>query len=234
MITQTETFALALTLACYEVGEGLFRWSGRRAIFNPLLCAVILLVPCLKLARVDYAAYFSGARFIHYMLGPATVALAVPLYEQRHRVRDALLPLAGATLAGAVTSLGITVATLAALGSGRLLIASCAPKSVTTPVAMAVSERLGGSLPLTAGFVLMTGIFGSITAPGMLDVAERLLGRRSNAARGFALGMCSHGAGAARAFQEGNEPGAFAGLAIGLHALVTAILVPLALRLAGV
>lgn len=233
MITHTETFALAVTLICYELAEWLFRRSGRRAVFNPLLWAVVMVVPCLKLAKVDYDAYFSGARFIHYLLGPATVALAVPLYEQRQRVRASLLPLAGATLAGAATSIGITITALTAAGSARLMVASCAPRSVTTPVAMAVSERLGGSLPLTAGAVLLTGIFGSVTALGFLRLAERVVGRKSHAAQGFALGMCAHGAGTARAFQEGNEAGAFAGLAIGLHALATAVMVPLALKLVG-
>jgi len=233
MITHTETFALAVTLLSYELAEWLFRRSGRRAVFNPLLWAVVMVVPCLKLARVEYDVYFSGARFIHYLLGPATVAMAVPLYEQRRRVRAALWPLAGATLAGAATSIGITVAALAAAGSGRLMVVSCAPKSATTPVAMAVSERLGGSLPLTAGAVLVTGVFGAVTALGFLDLAGRLTGSRSHAAEGFALGMCAHGAGTARAFQEGNEAGAFAGLAIGLHALATAVMVPVALKLVG-
>lgn len=233
MITHTETFALAVTLGCYELAGWLFRRSGRRAVFNPLLLAVILVVPCLKLARVEYDVYFSGARFIHYLLGPATVALAVPLYEQRDRVRAALLPLAGATLAGATVSIAITVATLTAGGSGRLTVVSFAPRSVTTPVAMAVSERLGGSLPLTAGGVLMTGVFGSVTALGVLKIAAPVIGRRSRAAEGFALGMCAHGAGTARAFQEGNEAGSFAGLAIGLHALASAVLVPVAIRAMG-
>lgn len=233
MITPTTVFALALTLACYEAAEALFRWSGRRAVFNPLLWAVVLVVPCLKLARIDYDTYFTGAQFIHFLLGPATVALAVPLYEQRHRVRAALLPLIGATVAGAAVSIGITVAVLAAAGAGKVLVVSCAPKSVTTPVAVAISERLGGSAPLTAGAVLLTGMCGAITAPGVLAVAARLTGRRSDAAKGFALGMCAHGAGTARAFQDGNEPGAFAGLALALHALATAILVPVALRAFG-
>jgi len=127
-------------------------------------------------------------------------------------------------------SIGITVGALAIANSERLMVVSCSPKSVTTPVAMSVSEGLGGSLPLTAGAVLMTGILGSVTALGVLKATEPILGRRSQSAQGFALGMCAHGAGAARAFQEGNEAGAFASVAIGLHALVTAILVPIVIR----
>lgn len=233
MIAPSALFCLALTLLCYELAEMLFRWSGRRAVFNPLLWAVLFVVPALLLARVDYATYFSGAKFIHFLLGPATVALAVPLYEQRQRVRTALLPLAGATLLGAAASIGITTASLLLAGAGAEMIASCAPKSVTTPVAMAVAERAGGTVSLTAAVVLLTGIFGSVTAPGLLSVASRVLGRRSEAARGFALGMCAHGAGAARAFQDGNEAGAFAGLAIGLHAFVTALLIPIVFRALG-
>ena len=233
MITATAVFAVAVTLVCYEIAEGLFRRSGHLAVFNPLLWGVLLVIPCLKAAGVSYDTYFAGAQFIHFLLGPATVALAVPLYEQRHRVRQSLIPLAGATIGGAVVSITLTGGILIAAGMDRTMLVSCAPKSVTTPVAMAIAERLGGLPALTAGVVLITGIFGAITAPGVLGVLRPVLGRRTEAAQGFALGMCAHGAGVARAFQDGNEAGAFAGLAIGLHALATAVLVPLFVHLVG-
>ncbi len=233
MTTQTTLFCLVMTLLCYEIAEACFRWSGRRAVFNPLLWSVVLIVPCLKATDIRYADYFKGTRLIHFLLGPATLALAVPLYEQRERVRASLVPLACGTAAGAVASIGLTVGLLSWAGVESTFIVSCAPKSVTTPVAMAISERLGGIPPLTASAVLMTGIAGAITAPGVLAIASRVHRRYSKASHGFALGMCAHGAGAARAFQDGNESGAFAGLAIGLHALMTSVLVPVILRLAG-
>ncbi len=223
-------FAIGVTLLCYELAELIYRWSGQRAIFNSLLWSVVFVIVVLLMTGVSYDDYFAGTQFLHFLLGPATVALAVPLYEQRERVRSALLPLAAATLAGAVTSIGITVGLLNMAGISYEIIASSAPKSITTPVAMALAEQVGGVSSLTVGFVLITGITGSVTAPAFLRLAGRLFGQPSEAAQGFALGMCAHGAGTARAFQDGNEPGAFAGLAIGLHALVTVILVPIVMK----
>ena len=233
MNTQLALFSLTITLVCYEAAEALFRWSGRRAAFNPLLWAVALIVPCLLLCGIEYRDYFAGVQLIHFLLGPATIALAVPLYEQRQRVKEVLVPLAGATLAAAVTSLIATLGILLLAHAGKSLIVSLAPKSVTTPVAMAVAEQFGGNATLTASIVIITGLFGAVTIPGLLAVTGRFIGRRSAAAEGLALGMSAHGAGVARAFQDGNETGAFAGLAIGLHALAAAILIPIALKAIG-
>lgn len=233
MISVMALFAIGLTLLCYELAELVYRWSGQHAFFNSLLWSVVLVVVVLLLTGVSYDDYFAGTQIMHFLLGPATVALAVPLYEQRERIRKAWLPLMAATMAGAVTSIGITVGLLKPAGISYAIIASSAPKSITTPVAMALAEQVGGVSSLTVGFVLITGITGSATAPAFLRLASRLFGKRSEAAQGFALGMCAHGAGAARAFQDGNEPGAFAGLAIGLHALVTVILVPIVMKYVG-
>ncbi|BBO34793.1 LrgB family protein [Lacipirellula parvula] len=234
MISQLALFSLTITLVCYELAEALFRWSGRRAVFNPLLWAVALIVPCLLLRGIEYRDYFAGVQLLHFLLGPATIALAVPLYEQRQRVRAVLVPLAGATLAAAVTSLVVTLGMLLAAKAGKSLIASLAPRSVTTPVAMAVAEQFGGNPTLTASIVIITGVFGAITIPGVLAVTGRVLGPPSAAAEGLALGMSAHGAGVARAFQDGNETGAFAGLAIGLHAVAAAVLIPLAMKAIGI
>jgi len=136
-------------------------------------------------------------------------------------------------LAAAVTSLIATLGILLLAHAGKSLIVSLAPKSVTTPVAMAVAEQFGGNATLTASIVIITGLFGAVTIPGLLAVTGRFIGRRSAAAEGLALGMSAHGAGVARAFQDGNETGAFAGLAIGLHALAAAILIPIALKAIG-
>lgn len=223
-------FALALTLIAYEAAEYLFRASGQKAVFNPLLLAVLFVIPCVRAAGISYDTYFDGAKLIHFMLGPATVALAVPLYEQRQRVRASLVPLVASVASGSAVGIGLAGGLLATSGAARSLVISVAPKSVTTPISMAISERLGGVPALTAGVVLVTGIFGSVTVPTVLAALGRVTGERSDAARGFALGMSSHGAGVARAFQDGNEPGAFAGLAIGLNGLATAILVPCLIR----
>lgn len=226
-------FAIGLTLLCYELAELIYRWSGQRAMFNSLLWSVVFVIVVLLLTGVKYDDYFAGTQILHFLLGPATVALAVPLYEQRERIRSSLLPLAVATLAGAVTSIGINVTLLKLAGISYAVIASSAPKSITTPVAMALAEQVGGVPSSTVAFVLITGITGSVTAPAFLHLAGRLFGQRSEAAQGFAMGMCAHGAGTVRAFQDGNESGAFAGLAIGLHALVTVALIPIVMKFVG-
>lgn len=222
--------SLAITLVSYEIGEFLFCWSGQRAYCNPLLLAILLIIPTLLILGIDYETYFAGNRLIHFLLGPTTVALAVPLYEQRQRVRATLFPLFVGTAVSATVSILLTVWILWLMEFSDKMMISCAAKSVTTPVAMAITERLGGVTSLTAAMVLLTGTCGAVTGPAVLTMSGRIVGERSAAAKGFALGMCAHGAGTARAFQDSNEAGAYAGLAIGLHAFVAAVLVPLVLQ----
>jgi predicted murein hydrolase (TIGR00659 family) len=226
----TTLFAMALTLVVYELAEMLFRFSRQNSLLNPLLTAVAVIILVLKATGVSYDTYFAGSQFIHFMLGPATVALAVPLYEQRERVKRSLLPLSVATVSGSITSIAIAGIMLKAGHVERSMLISVLPKSVTTPIAMGIVERLGGLPTLTAVMVLITGIFGGITVPPLLRIAAKIIGQRSVPARGYAMGMSSHGIGTARAFQESNEMGAFSGLAIGLHGLVTAVLVPILLH----
>lgn len=215
---------LTVTLLAYWAAHWLYTLSGELAVLNPVLVAVAALAGILVVTDTDYATYFEGAQFIHFLLGPATVALAVPLYGQLQRLRSLGLPLAVALLAGSAT------AVVSALGLGWLLglepdvLRSLMPKSVTTPVAMGISESVGGLPSLTAVLVILTGITGAVLAIPLL----RLLGygRSDAAAKGFALGVSAHGIGTARAFQHSEEAGAFAGLGMGLNALLTALLVP--------
>lgn len=217
---------LTATLAAYVVGDALFRASGQRPFVNPVLIAVILLSVLLQATQTPYATYFEGAQFVHFMLGPATVGLAVPLYNQFARVRQSFLPLMAALLVGSLT------AVLSALGLGWALgirgetLLSLAPKSATAPVALGISEGIGGSPTLTAVLVILTGIIGAIVATPLLN----LLRIRDWRARGFAVGVAAHGIGTARAFQVNETAGAFAGIGMGLNALLTAILAPLLVR----
>ena len=175
----------------------------------------------------SYRTYFDGAQFIHFLLGPATVALGIPLYRNRALVLRNLVPMMAALLAGAVVSIASAVGIAAALGAPRDVLASLAPKSVTTPVAMAVSERLGGQPSLTAALVILTGIVGAVMVTPLMNA----MGMKDYAARGFAAGLAAHGIGTARAFTVDTVAGTFAGIALGLNALVTAILAPILLGL---
>lgn len=216
---------LTATLAAYLVGDAAFRAAGRRPLVNPVLVAVAVLAPLLWATGTSYATYFEGAQFVHFLLGPATVCLALPLWENLARVRRALLPIAAALVAGSATAVTSALAIGQALGLNGGIMASLAPKSATAPVAIGISETLGGSPTLTAVLVILTGIIGAVVATPLLN----LLGLRDWRARGFAVGVAAHGIGTARAFQVNPSAGAFAGLGMGLNAVLTAFLAPLVL-----
>ncbi|MBE0555361.1 MAG: LrgB family protein [Rhodobacteraceae bacterium] len=216
---------LTATLAAYLVGDAAFRAAGRRPLVNPVLVAVAVLAPLLWITGTSYATYFEGAQFVHFLLGPATVCLALPLWENLARVRKALLPIAAALLAGSVTAVVSALAVGRALGLEGGIMASLAPKSATAPVAIGISETLGGSPTLTAVLVILTGIIGAVVATPLLN----LLDLRDWRARGFAVGVAAHGIGTARALQVNPSAGAFAGLGMGLNAVLTAFLAPVIL-----
>ncbi len=214
---------LTLTLIAYGIGDAAFKASGRRPVVNPVLIAVAILAVILRLTDTPYATYFAGAQFVHFMLGPATVALAVPLYANIGRIRTALLPMLAALAVGSVTAMASAIGIAAALGVTGETLLSLAAKSATAPVALGVSEAIGGSPTLTAVLVILTGITGAIVATPLLN----LMRVRDWRARGFAVGVASHGIGTARAFQVNETAGAFAGVGMGLNALLTALIAPL-------
>ena len=221
--------ALTLTLVAYLAGDTIYRRSGRNPLLNPVLLAILLIAAVLLPTGGDYERYFEGAQFVHFLLGPATVALAIPLYRELANVRRALVPLMASLLVGSLTAAGTAVGLAWLAGASTETLASLAPKSVTTPVAMGVAESLGGLPSLTAAVVILTGIVGAALGPLMLDLARI----RDPRARGLAMGTASHGIGTARALQMGQVAGAFAGIAIGVNALATAVLLPLLWRLAA-
>jgi len=222
-LSASPLLGLTITLLAYQGAFWLYQRSGGNPLVNPVLIAVSLLVFVLWLTSTAYETYFAGAQFVHFLLGPATVALAIPLYTQIRRVRAMLLPVIVGLLTGSLT------AVLSAVMIGRLFGASAstqlslAPKSVTTPIAMGVAERIGGIPSLTAVLVIITGIIGAVAARYVFDALKL----RDPAIRGFAIGVASHGIGTARAFQVNEQSGAFAALAMGLNGALTALLVPL-------
>lgn len=218
---------LSATLIAWAAADWLAQRAGRAALVNPVLLAVAMLALLLWLTDTSYATYFEGAQFVHFLLGPATVALAVPLWANWQRVRRALLPILVALLAGS------GMAILSALALGQIfgltpeLLATIAPKSTTAPVALGISEALGGSPTLAAVLVILTGMIGAIVITPMMN----LLRIRDWRARGFAVGVAAHGIGTARAFQVHPKAGAFAAIGMALNALLTAFLAPSALAL---
>ncbi len=216
---------LALTLLAYQGALFIYQRSGNHPLANPVLLAVAFLMLLLQATGTSYQTYFDGAQFVHFLLGPATVALAVPLYRHFRKVRAMLLPLLAALLAGSLTAIVSAMAIGKLLGASPATILSLAPKSVTTPIAMGIAEGIGGIPSLTAGMVIVTGIFGAVAYPYLFD----LIRVRDPAAQGFAIGLAAHGIGTARAMQINPQMGAFAALAMSLNGLLTALLIPLLL-----
>lgn len=216
---------LSATLLAYALGDAAFRAAGRAPLVNPVLIAVTLLAAVLWLTGTTYQRYFEGAQFVHFLLGPATVSLALPLSENLHRVRRVWLPILAALVAGSVVAAGSAVAIGWALGVDGEALASLSAKSTTAPVAIGIAEKIGGSPTLTAVLVILTGIMGAAMATPLLNA----LGVRDWRARGFAVGVAAHGLGTARALQVNPTAGAFAGLGMGLNAVLTALLAPLVL-----
>ncbi|MGH2340437.1 LrgB family protein [Segnochrobactraceae bacterium EtOH-i3] len=224
-LSRTPLFWLTVTLMAYVLADRISLATRRNPFANPVLHAIWMIGGLLLLTGTPYRTYFDGAQFVHFLLGPATVALALPLYENRAVVRRALVPMAVALVVGALTAIISVVVIAKAVGLPSVVVISLAPKSVTAGVAMGISDSLGGDPGLTAVSCILTGIIGAVLASPILNA----LGLKDRRARGFGMGLACHGIGTARAFQVHPLNGTFAGIAMGLNAFITAALVPLVL-----
>lgn len=213
---------LTVTVVAYVLADRISAASGRNPLVNSVVIAVVLIGGLLMITGTSYATYFGGAQFVHFLLGPATVALALPLVNNLGAVRRLLMPMLAALIAGSITAIVSAVLIALAFGAPREVIVSIAPKSVTTAIAMAISSQLGGEPALTAVFVIVTGIIGAIVVTPVFNT----MGITTREARGFAAGLASHGIGTARAFQVSETSGLFAGLAMALNAIITALVMP--------
>lgn len=229
-LSSAPLFGLTATLAVYVVAQSLYVRSGQAPWANPVLWSVVVLGSGLMVTQVPYPSYFAGAQFIHFLLGPAVVALGFPLWERRAELRRGWGRFLIAALAGGATAALVAVILGWAVGLPGEVLRSLAPKSVTAPVAMGVAEQIGGVPALAAVFAVLTGLIGALSARGLF----RILGIGTDdvdwVARGFGLGTVSHGIGAARALQVNQDAGAYAGLALSLQVLLAALLMPLAAR----
>ncbi|WP_024520571.1 LrgB family protein [Bradyrhizobium sp. Tv2a-2] len=223
-LSQSPLLWLTVTLVVYSMTDAVSLATRRHPLANPVLHAMWIIGAFLLLTGTSYATYFAGAQFVHFLLGPATVALAVPLYEKRQLVLASIVPMLVALVVGSVTAVVSIVLLAEAAGLPRDVILSLAPKSVTAGVAMGISESLHADPSLTAVAVILTGIMGAIVVTPLMNGA----GITDFRARGFAAGIAAHGIGTARAFQVDEVAGVFAGIAMSLNALVTSLLVPLA------
>jgi predicted murein hydrolase (TIGR00659 family) len=215
---------LTATLGAYVIADRLSAATARHPLVNPVLIAVAILIALLQVSGTDFQTYFEGAQFVHFMLGPATVALAIPLYENFGAVRANLVPMLGALVCGSLTAIVSAVGIAWMLGADATLLASLAPKSVTTPIAMSVSEQLGGIPAITAVLVITTGVIGAVIVTPLMDALKIT----DWAARGFAAGVAAHGLGTARAFLVHPKAGAFSGVGMGLNAVLTAVILSFA------
>ena len=206
-LAETPLLWLTATLVAYVIGDAISARLRRHPLVNPVVIAAGLLIVVLSATGTRYQVYFEGAQFVHFLLGPATVALAVPLWRNRERVLLNLAP-----MLAALAAIGW------ALGAPGPVVASLATKSTTAPIAMALSESIGGVPALAAVLVVLTGILGSVIVTPLMNA----MGVTDYAARGFAVGVASHGIGTARAFQVSEEAGTFAGIAMGLNGALTA------------
>ena len=224
-LSATPLFGLTATIAVYVLAQAVYVRLDQAPWANPVLWTVLSLAVLLGLTGTPYPVYFSGAQFIHFLLGPAVVALAWPLWQRRIELRRRAWPLLAAALAGGTVAAGSAVGLGWALGLPADVLASLAPKSVTAPVAMGIAAQLGGIPALAAVFAVLTGLVGAVSAKYLLDA----LHIQRPEIRGFALGTASHGVGAARAMQVHPDAGAYAALALGLQVLLAALLMPLVL-----
>lgn len=213
---------LTLTLGVYLAAQRLAAVTGFHPVANPVLFSIITIATVLYFTETPYSVYFQGAQFVHFLLGPATVALAIPLYRVRFLLRASAVPVLAALFVGASFAVISSVATAAVLGAPRPLLLALAPKSITAGIAVGVANQIGGSPALTAVIVIATGIIGAIVVTPMMNTLKIT----DYAARGFAAGLTSHGIGTARAFQVSSLAGAYAGLAMALNGLLTSIMVP--------
>ena len=220
---------LPVTLAIYAAGTALYRRFGKAPFLNPTLITIAGVAAILVMGAIPYQKYFEAVAVLHYLLGTAVVALALPLYGNLKRLQGRclamMLGLAGGSLASILV--GMAVASLA--GASKFAILSLAPKSATAAVSMEIARLIGGVPAVTGVLTILTGIIGAVAGPYVLDLA----GIRAPEARGFALGVASHGIATTRAFSEGEIAGSFAGLGMALNAILTACVAPYLVRIFG-
>ncbi|MFT3751421.1 MAG: LrgB family protein [Paludibacter sp.] len=221
-----EVFLLALVMGAFLLGVYLYKRT-KISLIQPLLIAMLIVIPFLKITGIDYQTFYQKTQILNFMLGPSVVALGYVLYEQIENIKGNVISILTAVFVGSIVGILSVVLIAKALGADKMLVASLAPKSVTTPIAISLAEKDGGVPALAAAFVVICGIFGGLVGPVIL----RRIGIKSKIAKGLAMGSASHALGTARAMEMGALEGAISGLAIGIMGIMTALLIPFVERL---
>jgi len=225
-VISSEVFLLMFSMGTFLLGVLAYKRT-KITLLQPLLISMIIIIPFLKFTGIDYPTFFKQTRILNFMLGPSVVALGYVLYEQIEQIRGNVISILTSVFVGSVVGIVSVVLVAKLLGADHIMMASLAPKSVTTPIAMSLSEKSGGVPSLTAAFVVICGIFGGLIGPILL----RKIGVKSKIAQGLAMGSSAHALGTARAMEMGAVEGAISGLAIGIMGIMTALLIPFAERL---
>lgn len=221
---------LVVTLTAYLLALKINLIAKKSPLMHPVLLALSFIILILMLTDTSYPVYLDGARFIHFLMGPAVVALAIPLYDNFSRVRSMLIPLLVACVTGAVVASLSAVLMGIWFGLDGATLYSLAPKSVTSPIAIGIADKLGGFGSLAAGLVLLTGAMGCLLAAPLYNWMKI----KDPAVKGFVLGVSAHAMGTAQAFEYGALAGAFGGLAMGMTGTFTAFVLPVLLPLLGI
>jgi predicted murein hydrolase (TIGR00659 family) len=222
----SEVFLLDLVMGTFLLGVYLYKRT-KITLIQPLLIAMLIIIPFLKITDIDYQTFCEKTRILNFMLGPSVVALGYVLYEQIENIKGNVISILTAVFVGSIVGILSVVLIAKAFGADKMLVASLAPKSVTTPIAISLAEKDGGVPALAAAFVVICGIFGGLVGPIIL----RRIGIKSKIAKGLAMGSASHALGTARAMEMGALEGAISGLAIGIMGIMTALLIPFAEKL---
>lgn len=222
-ITTTPMLWLILTLGAYKIGIIIYEKANRHTLLQPIIIAYITIMSALLISGKSYEEYFKSVEIIHFFLGPATVALALPLYKNLKYIKAIFWPIILTLFIAGSFSIIIALGLLWIFDAQISTILSMATKSITAPIAIITSEQIGAIPSLAVGFVIITGIIGALFG----TLVFKIMKIKKDTSKGFALGLISHGIGTARAVEMGDKAAAFAALAMGLSGIVTAIFLPL-------
>ncbi|MGO2047203.1 MAG: LrgB family protein [Brachybacterium tyrofermentans] len=216
-------FGLALTLSAYLLSLWLYQRTGRPGLLSPVLVTVVIVAGVLQLTGLPYAEYLEQVTVLTLLLGPATVALALPLLRNGRALASSAPAVLATLVVGGALSVALTVAVLTGFGVGDNLLRAALPRSVTSPVGLSIAELLGASVPLAVVLTLISGVLGAVVGPALLTLVRV----RDERARGFAIGLTSHGIGTSRVLAESTVSGGWSSAAMVMNALVMTIVLPI-------
>lgn len=222
-ITSTPLTWIIVTMSAYKVGILIYEKTGKHALLQPIVIAYVIMLPILIIAHIPYKQYFESVSILHFFLGPATVALALPLYKNLKLIHAYLLPIFITLFVGGIFTILSAVGILWLLGASKITMLSMTTKSVTAPITLITAQDIGANASLAIGFVVITGLLGALFGTFIF----KLLRIKHDAAKGFALGLISHAVGTARAFEISENAAAFSALAMGLVGVFIAVFLPI-------